>query len=59
MKCKLNTDMWEDLGVEHFVIAYNRRPNSTAVTLELESEDGEISTRVVAWDQIEWIEDES
>ena len=59
MKCYLNTDMWEDLGVKYFVHAYNNRPNSTAVTLELEDPDGTMSTRVVASHQIEWIENES
>lgn len=59
MKCKLNTDMWDDLGVEYIVHAYNRRDNSTAVTLELEAPDGTMSTKTVASHKIEWIEDES
>ena len=59
MKCKLNTDMWEDLGVEYFVHAYTRRNNTTAVTLELEAPDGTMTTRSIASHQIEWIEDES
>ena len=60
MRCKLNTDKWEDLGVEYIVHCYTRRENSTAVTLELETPDGTMSTRIVASHQIEWIdEDES
>lgn len=55
MKCLLHTDLWDDLGVEYLVHSYNRRPDSTAVELELE---GTMSTRVVAFHQIEWIEDE-
>ncbi len=58
MKCRLDTDKWEDAGVEYIVHSYNRRENSTAVTLELEAPDGTISTKVVASHQIEWIEDE-
>jgi hypothetical protein len=59
MKCKLDNDRWEDAGVEYIVHSYNRRENSTAVTLELEAPDGTMSTKVVASHQIEWIEDET
>lgn len=59
MKCRLDTDMWEDAGVEYIIHCYSRRENSTAVTLELEAPDGIMSTRIVASHQIEWIEDES
>lgn len=58
MKCTLNTDKWEDAGVKYTVHSYSRRDSSTAVTLELEAPDGTMSTRVVAFHQIEWIEDE-
>ena len=58
MKCKLNTDMWEDAGIEYIVHSYNNRANSTAITLGLEAPDGTMSTRVVASHQIEWIEDD-
>lgn len=56
MKCKLNTDKWEDVGIEYIVHAYNRRDNSTAVILELEAPDGIMTTRCVALHQIDWIE---
>lgn len=58
MRCRLDTDKWEDVGVEYIVHAYSRREDSTAVTLELEAPDGTMSTKVVALNQIEWIEDE-
>lgn len=59
MKCLLNTDKWEDVGVEYFVHSYSSRDNSTAVTLSLEKPDGTMITKVVASHQIDWIEDES
>lgn len=60
MKCKLNTDSWEDLGVEYIVHSYtNHSKSSTAVTLELEKPDGTMVTTCVASHQIEWIDDES
>lgn len=59
MKCKLDTDMWDDAGVEYIVHASFHRGDSTATTLELEAPDGTMSTRVVALHEIEWIEDES
>ncbi len=59
MKCRLNTDSWDDLGVEYIVLAYSKSNSSTAVKLELEAQDGTIVTRSVASHQIEWIDDES
>jgi hypothetical protein len=59
MKCKLNTDSWEDAGVVFTVHSYSRREESTGVILNLETPDGDITTRTVAIHQIEWIEDES
>lgn len=58
MKCRLDTDKWDDSGVEYIVHAYSKRGSSTGVTLELETPDGEMITKVVASHQIEWIEDE-
>lgn len=58
MRCKLNTDMWEDAGVEYLVHSYDRRENSTAVVLELEDKNGTMSTRTIAFHQIEWIEED-
>lgn len=55
MKCYLHTDNWNDAGVEYIVHSYKRRQNSTATELELETPDGTISTRVIAFHQIEWI----
>lgn len=58
MKCRLNTDKWEDAGVVYTIHAMNSRSDSTAVTLELEAPDGTMSTKVVAHHQIEWIDNE-
>lgn len=58
MRCRLDNDKFEDLGVEYFVHSYERFPNSTGVRLELEHPDGSSHTKVVAFHQIEWIEDE-
>ena len=57
MKCKLNTDNWEDLGVLFIVHSYSRRGESTGVILNLELPDGTMVTRTVH--EIEWIEDEN
>ena len=46
MRCKI-----------YFVHSLQSRPNSTGVTLNLEDEDGNISERVVAFHQIEWIDE--
>lgn len=60
MKCKLDTDRWDDIGEVYTVISSYRRPNSTAVELLLEKSDGTPLSKVVAIHQIEWIdEDES
>ena len=59
MKCKLDTDRWDDLGEIYTVISAYRRPNSTAVELLLKKSDGTELTKVVSVTQIEWIEDES
>lgn len=58
MKCRLDTDKWEDAGVEYIVHSYNRKDNSTAAILELEAPDGTMLTKVVAFHQIDWIDDE-
>lgn len=55
MKCQLNTGLWDDVGVEYIVHCINTRKDSTARTLELEAPDGTMSTRTVAFHQIEWI----
>lgn len=58
MKCRLDTDMWDDAGTVYIVHSYNRHAeDSTAVTLELETEYGYLLTKVVASHQIEWIDD--
>lgn len=57
MKCKLDTDRWDDVGEIYTVISSYRRPNSTAVELLLEKDGTQIS-KVVAVHQIEWIEDD-
>lgn len=58
MRCKLNTDMWDDAGIEYIVHSYKRRPDSAAAELELEAPDGTMSTRVIAFHQIEWIDED-
>jgi hypothetical protein len=55
MRCKINNDKWEDAGKIYFVHALNNQTNSTAVTLVLEDDDGNIHKRVVASHQIEWV----
>jgi hypothetical protein len=57
MKCKLDTDRWDDVGI-YTVISSYRRANSTAVELLLEKSDGTQVSKVVAVHQIEWIEDD-
>jgi hypothetical protein len=57
MRCRINSDSWEDAGKVYFVHSLKSRPNSTGVTLNLEDEDGNIFERVVASHQIEWIDD--
>jgi len=57
MRCKINNDNWEDAGKIYFVHSLKSRPNSTGVTLNLEDKDGNISERVVAFHQIEWVEE--
>jgi hypothetical protein len=57
MRCRINSDSWEDAGKVYFVHSLKSRPNSTGVTLNLEDEDGNIFERVVASHQIEWLQD--
>jgi hypothetical protein len=57
MRCRINSDSWEDAGKVYFVHSLKSRPNSTGVTLNLEDEDGNIVERVVAFHQIEWVQD--
>ena len=55
---KIDNDKWDDVGKIYKVLSYHRRdPNSTAVELKLEQEDGTIVERVEAIHAIEWIED--
>jgi hypothetical protein len=58
MKCKLDTDEFQDVGRVYTVLRYSRRDNSTAVELELRLEDGSTLVKTVATHEIEWIEDE-
>lgn len=57
MKCRINDDKWENVGVEYFVHAAKPREDSTAVNLTIEDENGFITEVVVASHQIEWIDD--
>lgn len=55
---RLDNDRWDDAGKVWAVLEYSTRPNSTAVTLILEdTKTLGIETRVVAQNQIEWLED--
>jgi len=57
MQCRIHNDKWQDLGKVFYVHSFDNRENSTAVTLVLEDDDGNIHERVVASHQIEWIEE--
>ena len=57
MRCRFNTDQWEDVNKVYFVHSLATRPKSTAVTMTLEDDGGNIFERVVASHQIEWVED--
>lgn len=52
----LDNDKWEDAGKRYKLISLNRRPESTAVELELEY-DGQTIRRVEAYHNIEWLEE--
>ena len=55
---KLDNDRWDDVGKVWAVLEYSTRPDSTAVNLVLEDvKTGEVHSRVVAQNQIEWLED--
>ena len=54
---RIDNDKWEDVGKIWFVHEYTTRENSTGVTLTIEeTTTGEIQTRVVPQNQIEWLE---
>jgi len=55
-KLRLDNDKWEDAGMLYDLISIKPRPDSTAVELTLEC-DGEQYQRVVAYHQIDWIEE--
>jgi len=57
MRCMINNDKWEDAGKVYFVHSLSTRPQSTAVTMTLEDDGGNIFERVVASHQIEWVDD--
>ncbi len=57
MRCRIDNDKWMDLGKVFFVHSAESRKGSTAVTLVLEDDDGNIHKRVVASHQIEWIDE--
>lgn len=50
----IDSDRWDDWGKTYKVLSYKRRPNSTAVELELDYK-GTISKCVVPYHQIESI----
>ena len=54
---KIDSDMWSDAGNVWFVHKHETNPNSTAVKLTIEdTTNGEIQTRTVPQNQIEWLE---
>jgi hypothetical protein len=54
---KIDNDRWDDHNKVWAVLEYQARPNSTGVHLVLEDTvTGEVHSRVVASNQIEWIE---
>ena len=54
---KLDNDKWDDVGKVWFVHEYKPNPDSTSVRLTLEDTNtGEIYSRVVPQNQIEWLE---
>lgn len=52
----IDNDKWEDAGKKYKLISLNRRPESTAVELELEYE-GQTIHRVEAYHSIQWVEE--
>ena len=58
MYIRIDNDKWEDLGKVWYVLEYSNTPESTGVKLRLEDTvSKEVHTRVVARNQIEWIEE--
>lgn len=54
---RIDNDSWNDLGTIYGVLECNKSDKSTGVRLVLEhSETKEITQRVVAYHQIEWLE---
>jgi hypothetical protein len=54
---KIDNDMWTDVGKIWFVHKHETSPNSSAVKLTIEdTKTGEIETRTVPQNQIEWLE---
>ena len=55
---RIDNDKWEDLGKVWYVLEYSNTPESTGVKLRLEDTvSKEVHTRVVARNQIEWLEE--
>lgn len=55
---RIDNDKWDDAGKVWFVHEYETSPNTTAVKLTIEdTETGVIERRVVAQNQIEWLEE--
>lgn len=55
---RIDNDKWDDAGKVWFVHEYETSPNTTAVKLTIEdTKTGVIERRVVAQNQIEWLEE--
>lgn len=52
----IDSDDWRDAGQIYKILAYHRRPDSTAVELTIEHSGGQKEVRVVAYHLIEWID---
>lgn len=50
----IDSDEWRDAGKIYKVIKSTARPNSTAVELTLEHDDGKQEMRVVPYHWIDW-----
>ena len=53
----IHNDMWDDCGKVYKVLSYFKNGKSTGIKLELQHENGELETRVVPEEYIEWIPD--
>jgi hypothetical protein len=53
---RIDNDQWDVAGKIWFVLEYRTRQNSTAIDLTLKDSYGNVHTRIVPLNQIEWME---